>query len=108
VWLAISVFFTSMYLGPVAALPQTLAPARMRATLVVVLGLVNTGFGQGLGALFVGRVSDALRAVQGEASLQHALAWVVSAAYAGSLIFYALGARHVRGDLADAGLRASA
>jgi preprotein translocase subunit SecG len=107
VWLAASVFFSSMYLGPVAALPQTLSPARMRATIVVVLALVNTGFGQGLGALFVGAVSDALRAAYAEASLQHALAWVTSVAYAASLIFYALGARHVRADLADAGLRAA-
>jgi preprotein translocase subunit SecG len=79
----------------------------MRATIVVVLALVNTGFGQGLGALFVGAVSDALRAAYAEASLQHALAWVTSVAYAASLIFYALGARHVRADLADAGLRAA-
>jgi MFS family permease len=108
VWLAISVFFTSMYLGPIGALPQTLAPARMRATIVVVLGLVNTGFGQGLGALLVGRVSDALHAEHGEASLQIALAWVVSLAYAGSVIFYVLGARYVRGDLADSAARANA
>ena len=107
VWLAISVFFTSMYLGPVAALPQTLSPLRMRATLVVVLGLVNTGIGQGLGALLVGTVSDAMRPVHGEASLQRALAWVVSGAYAASLIFYVLGARHVRADLADAAARSS-
>jgi MFS family permease len=66
VWLGIAVFFTSMYLGPVAALPQTLAPARMRATLVVVLGLVNTGIGQGLGAVFVGAVSDARLRRRGE------------------------------------------
>ncbi len=100
--LGVSVFFTSMYLGPIAALPQTLSPARMRATTIVLIGFLNTGVAQPLGPWLVGFLSDSLQPTRGEASLQVALAVIVSAAYALSVVFYALGARHVRSDLAAA------
>ncbi|HEU4429685.1 MAG TPA: MFS transporter [Myxococcota bacterium] len=106
--LGISVFFTSMYLGPIAALPQTLAPPRMRATTIVVMGLLNSAVAQALGSPLVGAVSDLLHPLQGENSLRSALALVVSSAYALSLLFYGFGARHVRGDLAVASARAFA
>lgn len=103
--LGIAVFFTSMYLGPVAALPQTLASPRMRSTTIVVIGLLNIGVAQPLGSWLVGVVSDALHPARGEASLQLALAVIVSAAYGLSLLFYGLGVRHVRADLTAATAR---
>lgn len=59
--------------GALYATIQTLVPPRMRATALMLVGLLPTFIGMGLGPLAVGALSDALRPWAGEESLRYAL-----------------------------------
>jgi MFS transporter, Spinster family, sphingosine-1-phosphate transporter len=59
--------------GPMAALPQTLVPPRMRAVASATALLLGNLVGMGLGPLAVGVLSDALRAHQAVHALRYSL-----------------------------------
>lgn len=59
--------------GPLFAAIQSLVPARMRATAVVLVSLFPSFIGMGLGPLAVGALSDALQPASGSESLRHGL-----------------------------------
>jgi predicted MFS family arabinose efflux permease len=97
------VLFTSIYLGPVAALTQTLLPQRTRALGVAVLHTFTTLVGLGLGPQLVGIVSDALEPRYGTRSVGVAMLYLSIFVYLWSASHYLVGARHIRGDLRRAG-----
>lgn len=75
----------TVYVAPALALVQNLTPPGSRATSVALLLLMFNIVGLGLGPLFVGMVSDALKATYGDESLRWALLSILPfAAAAGS------------------------
>jgi MFS family permease len=72
-WTALACLGGNIMMGPMNALPQTLVPARMRATTVAIIALFANLIGMGLGPLGVGLLSDALRPIWGQESLRYAL-----------------------------------
>lgn len=62
-----------MWLGPVLAALQHLAPPAMRATTSAIFLFINNLIGIGFGTLFFGFVSDALGASQGDNALRDAI-----------------------------------
>jgi predicted MFS family arabinose efflux permease len=97
------VLFTGMYLGPAAAITQTLVPQRMRALGVAILHTFTTLVGTGLGPLVVGIASDALEPRFATKSISVALLGLSLVVYTWSACHYLAGARHVESDLANAG-----
>ena len=93
-------FFSLAYIGPVQALTQTLAGARMRATASASFLLVINLIGLGLGPQIVGILSDALAPAQGVHSLRYALLIVSVLGATWAAIHYVLAARNIREDLA--------
>ncbi len=91
----------SMYVGPLFAVMQGVAPARMRSLAVAIHLLIVNLLGLAAGPLLVGAMNDALAARFGEDAIRYSLLLVASTGLvAGSL--YAAGARSVERDLADA------
>ncbi len=100
------VLFTGMYLGPVAAITQTLVPQRMRALGSAVLHTFTALVGTGLGPQLVGIASDLLEPRYGEKSVGVALLGLSLVVYVWSTCHYLAGARHVERDLAESGFAA--
>lgn len=90
----------TVYVAPALALVQNLTPPGSRATSVALLLLMFNIVGLGLGPLFVGMVSDALKAVHGDESLRWALLSILPFAAAAGVAQYAM-ARHLEGDFAE-------
>lgn len=87
-----------VYMGPVFACVQMLAPVAIRATAVALLLFVINLIGVGLGPQAVGLLSDLLRPALGVDSLRWALCLVVIAkALSGLHYFFA--SRHIMDDL---------
>lgn len=97
------VLFTGMYLGPVAAITQTLVPQRMRALGSAILGTFTTLVGTGLGPQIVGIASDLLEPEHGDRSVGVALLGLSLIVFTWSACHYLVGSRHVEADLAAAG-----
>jgi len=90
----------TFYVAPALALVQNLSAPRARATAAAILLLMFNIVGLGGGPLFIGMVSDALKAAHGAESLRWAmlsLAPVAAAAAAAQLVM----ARHLDRDLAN-------
>lgn len=87
------------YIAPAYALVQNLTPPRSRATAAAVLMLMFNIVGLGLGPVFIGVVSDALRADHGDGSLRWALMSILPFAAAAGIAQFAT-TRHLDGDLA--------
>jgi MFS transporter, Spinster family, sphingosine-1-phosphate transporter len=64
---------SSLFSGPLIAMIQTLAPARMRAMAIALMFLFANLIGMGLGPLATGAMSDQLRSWAGDESLRYAL-----------------------------------
>lgn len=88
------------YVAPALALVQNLTPPRSRATAAAVLMLMFNIVGLGLGPLFAGIVSDALKAAHGADSLRWALMALMPFAVAAGLAQYAM-TRHLDEDFAE-------
>lgn len=88
------------YIAPALALVQNLTPPRSRATAAAVLMLMFNIVGLGLGPLFAGIVSDALKAVHGADSLRWALMALMPFAIAAGVAQYAM-TRHLEEDFAE-------
>ena len=89
----------TVYIAPALALVQNLSPPGSRATAAAVLMLMFNIIGMGLGPLFVGLVSDFLKADYGDDSLRWALMAIIPFAAAAGLAQLAM-ARHLDKDLA--------
>ncbi|MDZ4867078.1 MAG: MFS transporter [Alphaproteobacteria bacterium] len=63
----------AFYLGPSFAIVQSVAPVAMRATAAAITLFILNFIALGLGPLFVGILSDALKATYGSESLRYAL-----------------------------------
>ena len=88
------------YVAPALALVQNLTPPRSRATAAAVLMLMFNIVGLGLGPLFIGVVSDALKPVHGDDSLRWALMTILPFALAAGLAQFAM-TRHLEKDFAE-------
>src|SRR3546814_8592093 len=85
------------YVAPALALVQNLTPPRSRATAAAVLMLMFNIVGLGLGPLFIGVVSDALKPGHGDESLRWALMTILPFAIAAGLAQFAM-TRHLRSE----------
>lgn len=90
----------TVYIAPALALVQNLTPPGSRATSVALLLLMFNIVGLGLGPLFVGMVSDALKSVHGDESLRWALLAILPFAAAAGVAQYAM-TRHLERDFAE-------
>ena len=88
------------YVAPALALVQNLTPPRSRATAAAVLMLMFNIVGLGLGPLFAGIVSDALKDTHGVDSLRWALMALMPFAAAAGIAQYAM-TRHLEKDFAE-------
>ena len=88
------------YVAPALALVQNLTPPRGRATAAAVLMLMFNIVGLGLGPLFAGIVSDALKDAHGVDSLRWALMALMPFAAAAGAAQYAM-TRHLEKDFAE-------
>ncbi len=87
------------YVAPALALVQNLTPPRSRATAAAVLMLMFNIVGLGLGPLFTGIVSDALKPDYGDESLRWALMALMPFAVVAGLAQYRM-TRHLDEDFA--------
>ena len=90
----------SAYLGPSFAMTQALVSLRMRAVASAILLFVLNLIGMGLGPYFVGILSDLLTPEFGIYSIRYAMCVAVMV-NVWAACHYFLGARTMRGDLAD-------
>lgn len=67
-----------VWLGPVLAAIQGLAPASMRSTASAAFLFINNLIGIGVGTPAIGWLSDYLKASHGEEALRHAILWGTS------------------------------
>lgn len=88
------------YVAPALALVQNLTPPRSRATAAAVLMLMFNIVGLGLGPLFAGIVSDALKPDYGDESLRWALMALMPFAVAAGIAQYAM-TPHLEKDFAE-------
>ncbi len=88
------------YVAPALALVQNLTPPRSRATASAVLMLMFNIVGLGLGPLFIGMVSDALKPDFGDGSLRWALLAILPFAAAAGIAQFAM-TRHLEEDFAQ-------
>ncbi|MGB3624356.1 MAG: MFS transporter [Henriciella sp.] len=100
--LAIPLALGMVFIGPLIATVQTLAPVRMRARAAAIQMLIGNLIGLGLGPLVIGFVSDILRPSLGENSLRFALLAGVLASVL-SIIAYIVAARSLRKDIETTG-----
>jgi predicted MFS family arabinose efflux permease len=98
-------FFASIlnafFLGPSIAVSHTLVPPGMRALTSAVLFFVINIIGLGLGPFLTGLVSDLLVQTYGDQALRYSML-ATTQVYWLAILMYALGAKHLRTDLAKA------
>ena len=91
----------SMYVGPLFAVMQGVAPPRMRSLAVAIHMLIVNLLGLAAGPMIVGALNDSLHEHYGDASVRYSLL-LVSATGVVAAALYAAGARSVGRDLAHA------
>lgn len=89
----------TVYIAPGLALVQNLTPPRSRATAAAILLLMYNIVGLGMGPLFVGMLSDALRPQLGDDSLRWGLMGIIPFALAAAATQLAM-TRHLTRELA--------
>ena len=89
----------TIYVAPALALVQNLTPPRARATSSAILLLMFNIVGLGGGPLFIGLVSDALKAAHGNDSLRLALLCILPFAAVAAAAQFTM-ARHLEDDFA--------
>jgi len=103
-WIAPVMYFGACFLGscmigPVLAIPQSLAKIRMRALAASLVALTFNVVGTGFGPLVVGVLSDRLAPTLGTESIRYALLGPAPIAMLGAALCFHLGARHVKAEL---------
>lgn len=99
--LAATSFLVGFHLGPIFAIAQTVARPTMRALASAIVLLTATCFGQGVGPLAVGMISDALKASYGADAVRYALLSAGVTSTLGALLFV-WAASAIRSDIARA------
>lgn len=99
--LALTSFLVGFHLGPIFAIAQTVARPSMRALASAIVLLTATCFGQGVGPLAVGMISDGLKASYGTDAVRYALLSAGVTTTLGALLFV-LAAHTIRADIARA------
>ena len=99
--LALTSFLVGFHLGPIFAIAQTVARPNMRALASAIVLLTATCFGQGVGPLAVGMISDGLKASYGADAVRYALLSAGVTTTLGALLFV-WAARAIRADIARA------
>jgi MFS family permease len=97
--LGLTSFLLGFHLGPIFAIAQTVARTNMRALASALVLLTATCFGQGVGPLVVGLVTDALKAGYGAEAIRYSLLTAGLTSTLGALLFL-LAAPSIRGDIA--------
>lgn len=96
--LGLATLFSSFHLGPIFAVMQSLAKARMRAFAAATGTAMATLLGLGLGPLVIGALNDGLSARFGVEAIRYSLS--VSAGLSMlAAIFFLLAARHLAEDM---------
>jgi predicted MFS family arabinose efflux permease len=96
--LALTSFLVGFHLGPIFAIAQTVARPSMRALATSIILLISTCFGQGVGPLAVGMVSDALKDGFGADAVRYSLLSAALTTTLGALLF-AFAAGSIREDI---------
>jgi MFS family permease len=96
--LGLTSLLVGFHLGPIFAVAQTVARPSMRALASAIVLLTATCFGQGVGPLLVGVISDALAASVGAEAVRYALLSAAVTTMLGAMIFV-LAARSIRDDI---------
>lgn len=98
-------FMQFVLFGPFFGLTQSLAPLRARALATAFIFFIFTGFGNGLGPLFVGSISNSLTVSEGPArALQYALTIIPPISVIAGLVVL-MRRRGIAEDLAAQGLQ---
>jgi predicted MFS family arabinose efflux permease len=92
------------HLGPIFAIAQTVAKPNMRAFAAATLLLTATCFGQGVGPLVVGIITDALFPMFGRNAIRYSLLSAAGASMLGALAFL-VAATSLRDDMRRTGER---
>lgn len=100
--LAVPLALGMVFIGPLIATVQTLAPVRMRARAAAIQMLIGNLIGLGLGPLVIGIISDVLRPYAGDNSLRFALLAGVLANIL-SIVAYVAATRSLRQDIEKTG-----
>jgi MFS family permease len=99
-WDVPRVVAAAMYLGPTAAMVQTLVRPEMRSLAAAILLFIINLVGLGLGPLAIGFVSDQLKPALGPVdSLRYSLLFVVCGTALWSALHYLLAARTLQADM---------
>jgi MFS family permease len=96
--LGLTSLLVGFHLGPVFAIAQTVARPGMRALASALMLLTATCFGQGVGPLAVGMISDALRPEWGTDAVRYGLLSAALTTVLGALIFV-VAARSIGADI---------
>jgi len=99
--LGLTSFLVGFHLGPIFAITQTVARPAMRALSSALVLLTATCFGQGVGPLAVGMITDALAAGFGADAIRYGLFSAGATSMLGAASFVAA-APWIRSDLARA------
>jgi MFS family permease len=86
------------HLGPIFTITQSVAKPSMRAFAAATVLLTATCFGQGVGPLVVGAITDSLRAELGADAIRYSLLAAAATSFAGALFFVAA-ARFIKDDI---------
>lgn len=87
-FLGVSTFLQSMYLGPAISVAHSMVPANMRALTSAILFFVLNLIGLGLGPLIIGMISDLLQPSFGIESLRWALYIIIPVSVCSSILFF--------------------
>jgi MFS family permease len=90
---------TAMYAGPIYALTQAVVRVRTRALATAIHLFAVNLIGLGLGPILIGALNDALRGRLGYGAIRYTMLGAASLSLLGC-VFFLMGARYVRGDLA--------
>lgn len=96
---ALFLFAGALYIGPMYAILQGVAPPRMRTMAAAIMFFCNNLIGLGIGPPVAGLLSDTLAAQYGDMAMRHSLLVVTLVNVPVVAIFIALG-RHVRREMA--------
>lgn len=104
----VPVLVSGMYAGPAIAMTHAMVSSRARAMASAVFFFIQNLIGLGLGPLLVGALSDRLAPAYGAESLRYSLLVALTVATIASIVMFSLASRHLRADLAAAGVHSTA
>jgi MFS family permease len=98
---ALAIICTSVYIGPIYAVYQSVAKVRMRAFASATFLFFGNLIGLGLGSLVIGMLSDALTKRYGAGAIRYSMVFPSVIALLSGLLFW-IGSRYFARDIATA------